>query len=125
VTKGTLTIMNPPEEITPEYAERLVALLGMMGDLDRQRLGFLVGHMASKNLDLAIEAYGALMATDVPLDGSGEALRVPPYWLAGPSTWASCRAVGAGQGLPRSSQYKRQDSAGARLGVANGRVRWC
>jgi hypothetical protein len=61
--------MNPPEEITPEFAERLVALLGMMGDLDRNGLGFLVGHMASRNIDLAIEAYGALMATDLPADG--------------------------------------------------------
>lgn len=59
--------MNPPEEITPEYAERVVALLGMMGDLGREALGFLVGHMASKNIDLAIEAYGALMATELPL----------------------------------------------------------
>lgn len=58
--------MNPPEEITPEYAERVVTLLGMMGDLGREALGFLVGHMASKNIDLAIEAYGALMATELP-----------------------------------------------------------
>ena len=68
--KGTLTCMNPPEEITPEYAARLVALLGMMGDLGREALGFLVGHMASKNIDLAIEAYGALMATELPLADS-------------------------------------------------------
>lgn len=68
-SKGTLTCMNPPEEITPEHAKRLVALLGMMGDLDRGRLAFLVGHMASKNIDLAIEAFGALMATEVPLEG--------------------------------------------------------
>ena len=58
--------MNPPEEITPEHAQRLVALLGMMGDLDRDSLAFLVGHMASKNIDLAIEAFGALMATQLP-----------------------------------------------------------
>lgn len=69
-TKGTLTGMNLPEEISPEYAERLVALLSMMGDLSRDGLGFLVGHMASRNLDLAIEAYGALMATELPVDGS-------------------------------------------------------
>jgi hypothetical protein len=62
--------MNLPDEITPEYAERLVALLAMMGDLDRDALGFLVGHMASRNIDLAIEAYGALMATELPVDGS-------------------------------------------------------
>ena len=56
--------MNHPEEITPEYAERLVALLGMMGDLGRDSLAFLVGHMARrKNVDLAIEAFGALMGT--------------------------------------------------------------
>ena len=60
--------MNPPKEITPEYAERLVTLLGMLGDLDREALGFLVGHMASKNIDLAIEAYGALMATELPTE---------------------------------------------------------
>ena len=30
--------MNHSEEITPEYAERLVALLGMMGDLGRDSL---------------------------------------------------------------------------------------
>jgi hypothetical protein len=59
--------MNPPQEISPEDAERLVALLGMMGDLDRDRLAFLVGHMASRNIDLAIEAFGALMSTTVPL----------------------------------------------------------
>jgi hypothetical protein len=57
--------MNHPEEITPQNAERLVTLLCMMGDLDREGLAFLVGHMASKNVDLAIEAYGALMATDL------------------------------------------------------------
>lgn len=62
--------MNLPEEITPEHAERLVALLAMMGDLDRDGLGFLVGHMASRNIDLAIEAFGALMATELPVDGS-------------------------------------------------------
>lgn len=64
--KGTLTRMNAPEEITPEYAERLVALLGMMGDLSREGLAFLVGHMASRDIDLAIEAYGALMTTELP-----------------------------------------------------------
>jgi hypothetical protein len=68
--KGTLTGMNPPEEITPEHAERLVTLLGMMGDLGREALGFLVGHMASRNIDLAIDAYGALMATELPPDPS-------------------------------------------------------
>jgi hypothetical protein len=62
--------MNPPEEITPQYAERLVALLCMMGDLSREGLAFLVGHMASKDIDLAIEAYGALMATELPTGGS-------------------------------------------------------
>ena len=66
--KGTLTRMNHPEEITPEHAERLVALLGMMGDLGRESLAFLVGHMASKNIDLAIEAYGALMGSEVQLE---------------------------------------------------------
>ena len=60
--------MNHPKEITPEYAERLVTLLGMLGDLDREALGFLVGHMASRNIDLAIEAYGALMATELPVE---------------------------------------------------------
>ena len=34
--KGTLTSMNPPEEITPEHAERLITLLGMMGDIGRE-----------------------------------------------------------------------------------------
>jgi hypothetical protein len=58
--------MNRPEEISPEYAESLVALLCMMGDLDREALAFLVGHMASRNVELAIEAYGALMATELP-----------------------------------------------------------
>ena len=57
--------MNHPKEISAEYAESLVRLLSMMGDLDRDALGFLVGHMASKNIDLAIEAYGALMATEL------------------------------------------------------------
>jgi hypothetical protein len=58
--------MNAPEEITPEYAERLLGVLGMMTELDRDRLAFLVGHMAAKDLDLAIEALGALMATELP-----------------------------------------------------------
>ena len=62
--------MNPPEEITREHAERLVALLGMMGDLGRDGLAFLVGHMAARNIDLAIEAYGALMATELPTEHS-------------------------------------------------------
>ena len=62
--------MNPPEEITPEHAGRLVGLLGMMGDLNRESLAFLVGHMAAKNIDLAIEAFGALMATQVSLEDS-------------------------------------------------------
>ncbi|MGD0701303.1 MAG: hypothetical protein ABSA02_15635 [Trebonia sp.] len=62
--------MNHPKEISPEYAEGLVGLLSMMGDLDRDRLGFLVGHMAARNLDLAIEAYSALMATELPSAGS-------------------------------------------------------
>jgi hypothetical protein len=62
--------MNPPEEITPQYAERLVGLLCMMGELSREGLAFLVGHMASKDIDLAIEAYGALMATELPAGGS-------------------------------------------------------
>lgn len=60
--------MNPPDEISPQYAERLVTLLGMMGDLGRDGLAFLVGHMAAKNVDLAIEAFGALMGTDLPLE---------------------------------------------------------
>jgi hypothetical protein len=62
--------MNPPEEITPEQAESLVTLLSMMSDLDREALGFLVGHMAARNIDLAIEAYGALMATEMQVEGS-------------------------------------------------------
>jgi hypothetical protein len=62
--------MNHPDEITPQDAERLVTLLCMMGDLDREGLAFLVGHMASRNVDLAIEAYGALMATHLPVAGS-------------------------------------------------------
>jgi hypothetical protein len=62
--------MNPPEELTPQRAERLVSLLCMMGDLDREGLAFLVGHMASKDTDLAIEAYSALMTTELPAAGS-------------------------------------------------------
>lgn len=58
--------MNHPGEITPEHAQRLVTLLGMMSDLGHEDLGFLVGHMASRDIDLAIEAYGALMATQLP-----------------------------------------------------------
>ena len=68
--KGTLTGMNPPQEITPEYAERLVTLCTMISDVDREGMAFLVGHMASKNIDLAIEAYGALMSTAVPPESS-------------------------------------------------------
>jgi hypothetical protein len=69
-TKGTLNGMNHPEEISPQDAERLVTLLCMIGDLDREGLAFLVGHMASKNINLAIEAYGALMATELPVADS-------------------------------------------------------
>jgi hypothetical protein len=57
--------MNHPEEITPEHAERLVNLLSMISDLGRDGMAFLVGHMASRNIDLAIEAYGALMGTNL------------------------------------------------------------
>ena len=60
--------MNHPEEITPQQAERLITLLGMISDLGREGLAFLVGHMASKDVDLAIEAYGALMSSQVPLE---------------------------------------------------------
>jgi hypothetical protein len=42
----------------------------MMSDLGLEGLAFLVGHMASKNIDLAIEAYGALMSSEVPLEGA-------------------------------------------------------
>lgn len=66
--KGTLTSMNDPEEITQEHADQLLALVGMMNDLGRQSLGFLVGYMASKNIDLALEAFGALMSTQLPED---------------------------------------------------------
>ena len=62
--------MNPPQEITPEYAERLVTLCTMISDVDREGMAFLVGHMASRNVDLAIEAYGALMSTALPSDNS-------------------------------------------------------
>ena len=68
--KGTLTGMNHPEEITPEYAQRLVTLCTMISDVDHEGMAFLVGHMASKNVDLAIEAYGALMATALPSENS-------------------------------------------------------
>ena len=68
--KGTLTGMNPPQEITPEYAERLVTLCTMISDVDRDGMAFLVGHMASRNVDLAIEAYGALMSTALPSGNS-------------------------------------------------------
>jgi hypothetical protein len=62
--------MNPPEGITPQHADRLVALLDMMGELNREGLAFLVGYTASRNIDLAIEAYGALMGTELPLESS-------------------------------------------------------
>jgi hypothetical protein len=62
--------MNHPQGISPEYAERLVTLLGMISDVDREGMAFLVGHMASRDLDLAIEAYGALMSTAVPPEGA-------------------------------------------------------
>ena len=62
--------MNPSDEITPQHAERLVTLLGMMSDLGRDGLAFVVGHMASRDTDLAIAAYAALMGTDLPLEGA-------------------------------------------------------
>jgi hypothetical protein len=68
--KGTLTSMNHPQEISPEYAQRLVTLCAMISDVDREGMAFLVGHMASRNIDLAIEAYGALMSTSLPPEGS-------------------------------------------------------
>jgi hypothetical protein len=58
--------MNHPEDVTPEHAEQLLALVGMMNDLGRQSLGFLVGYMAAQNIDLAIEAFGALMSVKLP-----------------------------------------------------------
>jgi hypothetical protein len=42
----------------------------MISDVDHEGMAFLVGHMASKNVDLAIEAYGALMATALPSENS-------------------------------------------------------
>ena len=51
-------------------AEKLVKLLEMMSDLDRGELGFMVGHMASQNLDLAVEAFGVLMTTTLPPEAS-------------------------------------------------------
>jgi hypothetical protein len=60
--------MNHSENLTPEHAEQLLALVGMMNDLGRQSLGFLVGYMASQNIDLAIEAFGALMSVTLPED---------------------------------------------------------
>jgi hypothetical protein len=62
--------MNPSDEITPQHAERLVTLLGMISDLGRDGMAFVVGHMASRDTDLAIEAYAALMSTDLPLEGA-------------------------------------------------------
>lgn len=61
--------MNPPDDITPQEAGRLITLLSMMGDLSREHLAFLVGHMASRDIDLAIEAYGALLGTELPAEG--------------------------------------------------------
>jgi hypothetical protein len=62
--------MNTPQEISPEHAQRLVSLLTMISDVDREGMAFLVGHMASRNIDLAIEAYGALMTTALPSENS-------------------------------------------------------
>ena len=62
--------MNTPQEISPEHAQRLVSLLTMISDVDREGMAFLVGHMASRNIDLAIEAYGALMTTALPPENS-------------------------------------------------------
>ena len=62
--------MNTPQEISPEHAQRLVSLLIMISDVDREGMAFLVGHMASKDIDLAIEAYGALMTTALPSENS-------------------------------------------------------
>jgi len=51
-------------------AEKLVKLLEMMSDLDRGELGFMVGHMAAQNVDLAIQAFGVLMTTTLPPEAS-------------------------------------------------------
>ena len=51
-------------------AEKLLKLLEMMSDLDRGELGFMVGHMAAQNVDLAIEAFGVLMTTTLPPEAS-------------------------------------------------------
>jgi len=68
--EGVVTTMNPPKEINPQHADRLVVLLGMLGDLNREGLAFLVGYTASKNMNLAVEAYGALMGTELPRESS-------------------------------------------------------
>ena len=60
-----MSVMDDPAE-----AERLVKLLEMMSELDRGQLGFMVGHMASQNLDLAVEAFGVLMTTSLPPEAS-------------------------------------------------------
>jgi hypothetical protein len=57
-----------PGEMDLEQAQRLVTLLTMISDLDRTGMGFIVGHVASRNLDLVIEAYGELMGTELPED---------------------------------------------------------
>jgi hypothetical protein len=54
----------------PAEAEKLLKLLEMMADLDRGQLGFMVGHMAAQNVDLAIEAFGVLMTTTLPPEAS-------------------------------------------------------
>jgi len=54
----------------PAEADKLVKLLEMMADLGRGELGFMVGHMAAKNLDLAVEAFGVLMTTTLPPEAS-------------------------------------------------------
>jgi len=68
--EGVVITMNPAEEINPQHADPLVTLLGMMGDLNREGLAFLVGYTASKNINLAVEAYGALMGTELPHESS-------------------------------------------------------
>jgi hypothetical protein len=112
--------MNPPEEITPQYAERLVALLGMMGDLGRDRLAFLVGHMAAKDVDLAIEAFGALMGTELPLEDSLAGCLLTCH--AGHTVIRVCgRTHQAGNKFPHHSGGSSRVAAV----VGHTRVGWC
>ena len=62
--KGTLIGMNPPQEITPEYAERLVTLCTMISECDLDGNGNLFGAPRQQGRRL-LPANAAIMSSSI------------------------------------------------------------